>query len=115
MGAALTVIRRIVAACLAASLACLAPSLAQVQTQSQVRFTDVTEKAGIQFKHFKGNKGMSINLEEFGPGVCVADFDGEGWTDIYFGNSRDPYGRGINVKNPHYHNKRTGTFPEGTA
>src|SRR5437879_5594034 len=92
----------------------MAPSLAQAQTQSQVRFTDVTEKAGIQFKHFKGNKGMSINLEEFGPGVCVADFDGDGWTDIYFVNSRDRYGRGINVKNALYHNNRDGTFTDVT-
>jgi len=114
VGAALTAIRRIAAAYLTASLACLAPSLAQVQTQSQVRFTDVTDKAGIKFKHFKGNKGMSINLEEFGPGVCVADFDGDGWTDIYFVNSRDRYGRGINIRNALYHNNRDGTFTDVT-
>jgi hypothetical protein len=43
-----------------------------------VQFTDVTETTGITFVHFKGNNGMSINREDFGPGVCVADFDGDG-------------------------------------
>ena len=85
----------------------------QVQDQ-QVRFADVTTKAGIQFTHFKGNKGMSINLEEFGPGVCVADFDGDGWQDIYFVNGRDRYGRGINVRNALYRNNRDGTFTDVT-
>lgn len=66
MGAALNAICRIAAAWLTASLACAVLALAQVQTQSQVRFTDATDKAGIKFDHFKGNKGMSINLEEFG-------------------------------------------------
>ena len=46
-----------------------------IRTQSQekpILFTNVTHAAGIKFTHFKGNKGTSINLEEFGPGVCVA-------------------------------------------
>lgn len=52
-------------------------------------FTNTTAAAGIKFVHFKGNDGISINREEFGPGICVADFDGEGWQDIYFVNGRD--------------------------
>lgn len=35
-----------------------------------IQFTNATKSAGIEFKHFKGNKGVSINREEFGPGVC---------------------------------------------
>ena len=107
-------IRRAAMAWVSIWLTCVAPSFLRAQTQSQVRFRDVTEKAGIKFKHFKGNKGMSINLEEFGPGVCVADFDRDGWTDIYFVNSRDRYGRGINVRNALYHNNRDGTFTDVT-
>jgi len=111
----LKAIRRIALAWLVVSLtSCVAPSFSQAQTQSQVRFTDITDKAGIKFKHFKGNKGMSINLEEFGPGVCVADFDGDGWTDIYFVNARDRYDRGIKVQNALYHNNRDGTFSDVT-
>jgi hypothetical protein len=29
----------------------------------------------------------------------VADFDGDGWPDIYFVNGRDLYNRGISVRN----------------
>ena len=95
----------------------LACFFAAVRTQSQekpIQFTNVTRSAGIKFTHFKGNKGTSINLEEFGPGVCVADFDGDGWQDIYFVNARDLYDRGIKVQNALYHNNGDGTFTDVT-
>jgi enediyne biosynthesis protein E4 len=87
---------------------------AQNAPVAPVEFTNVTAAAGIKFKHFKGNDGISINREEFGPGVCVADFDGDGWQDIYFVNGRDLYGRGISVTNALYHNNRDGTFTDIT-
>ncbi len=77
-------------------------------------FTDVTRAAGIEFTHFRGNKGIAINLEEFGPGVCVADFDADGWLDIYFVNGRDRYNRGISVRNALYRNNGDGTFTDVT-
>jgi enediyne biosynthesis protein E4 len=81
---------------------------------SSVRFTDITEAAGIKFVHFKGNDGVSINREEFGPGVCVADFDGDGWQDIYFVNGRDLYNHGISVRNALFHNNGDGMFTDVT-
>jgi enediyne biosynthesis protein E4 len=81
---------------------------------SSVRFIDITGRAGIKFVHFKGNNGISINREEFGPGVCVGDFDGDGWQDIYFVNGRDLYDRGISVRNALYRNNRDGTFTDVT-
>jgi len=99
-------------------LALLLTVLPQASSQSAppdvIHFTDVTEKAGIRFTHFKGNKGISINLEEFGPGVCVADFDADGWQDIYFVNGRDRYDRGIDVRNALYRNNRDGSFTDVT-
>ena len=83
-------------------------------SESDVKFTDITKAAGIHFVHFKGNQGTSINLEEFGPGVCVADFDNDGWPDIYFVNGRDRYNRGIEVRNALYHNNGDGTFTDVT-
>ncbi|MBV9622467.1 MAG: VCBS repeat-containing protein [Acidobacteria bacterium] len=83
-------------------------------SSSSIQFTDITEAAGIKFAHFKGNDGISINREEFGPGVCVADFDGDGWQDIYFVNGRDLYNRGIRVRNALYHNNGDGTFTDVT-
>jgi hypothetical protein len=87
---------------------------AQAVQPTPIEFTNVTAAAGIRFVHFKGNKGISINREEFGPGVCVADFDGDGWQDIYFVNGRDLYNRGISSSNALYRNNRDGTFTDVT-
>ncbi len=87
---------------------------AQDARPAPIEFTNVTAAAGIKFVHFKGNKGISINREEFGPGVCVADFDGDGWQDIYFVNGRDLYNRGISVSNALYRNNHDGTFTDVT-
>src|ERR1700730_15023904 len=87
---------------------------AQDARPAPIEFTNITAAAGIKFVHFKGNKGISINREEFGPGVCVADFDGDGWQDIYFVNGRDLYNRGISVNNALYRNNHDGTFTDVT-
>jgi hypothetical protein len=87
---------------------------AQESRPGLIEFTNATAAAGIKFVHFKGNNGIPINREEFGPGVCVADFDGDGWQDIYFVNGRDLYNRGISVSNALYRNNRDGTFTDVT-
>jgi hypothetical protein len=84
------------------------------QNPKPIQFTDVTTAAGIKFVHFKGNNGVSINREEFGPGVCIADVDGDGWQDIYFVNGRDLYDRSIPVRNALYRNSGDGTFSDVT-
>ena len=78
------------------------------------QFTNVTRTAGIHWVHNKASNGISTILEEAGPGVCVADFDGDGFEDIYFVNGRDLYGRGIQLKNALYRNNRNGTFTDVT-
>ena len=80
-----------------------------------VQFTNITKSAGIHFIHFKGANGTSTTLEEAGPGVCVADFDGDGYQDIYFVNGRDLYKRGITTRNALYRNNGDGTFTDVTA
>ncbi len=84
------------------------------QSQLPIQFTNVTEKAGIKFTHFRGSNGMAVIREVFGPGVCVADFDGDGFQDIYFVNGRDLYNRGIEVQNALYRNNGDGTFTDVT-
>ena len=79
-----------------------------------VQFSNRTKEAGIRFVHFKGNNGIATILEELGPGVCVADYDGDGWQDIYFVNGRDLYNRGIEVRNALYRNERGGAFRDVT-
>ena len=44
----------------------------------------------------------------------MADFDGDGWQDIYFVNGRDLYNRGISVRNALYRNNGDGTFTDVT-
>jgi hypothetical protein len=93
----------------------LVPVLAaQALPAKAIEFTNATAAAGIRFSHFKGNNGISINREEFGPGVCVGDFDGDGWQDIYFVNGRDLYNRGISARNALYRNNGDGTFSDVT-
>jgi hypothetical protein len=48
-----------------------------------VRFTDVTEAAGIDFVHFNGATGTKYACELIGPGGAVLDFDGDGDLDLY--------------------------------
>jgi hypothetical protein len=79
-----------------------------------IQFTNVTAAAGIKFVNYRGNEGIAINREIFGPGVCVADFDGDGLQDVYFVNGRDLYHRGIEVRNALYHNNGDGTFTDVT-
>src|SRR5437588_11208231 len=90
------------------------PFLLDGRSQPAIAFINVTAAAGIKFVHFKGNNGISITLEEFGPGVCVADFDGDGWQDIYFVNGRDVYNRGISARNALYRNNGDGKFTDVT-
>lgn len=63
----------------------------------------------------RANEGIPINLETFGPDVCVADFDGDGFQDIYFVNGRDLYSRGIPSRNALYRNNGDGTFTDVTV
>ena len=90
------------------------PLWAQTSPAPAVKFSNVTQAAGIRFTHFKGKKITSTILEEAGPGVCVADFDRDGYQDIYFVSGRDRYGRDINVRNALYHNNGDGTFTDVT-
>jgi len=96
----------------------LASHLAHAQADGSqlgsVQFSNVTAAAGIKFVHYRAHDGIPINREIFGPGICVADFDGDGFQDIYFVNGRDLYGRGILARNALYRNNGDGTFSDVT-
>ncbi|PYT30867.1 MAG: hypothetical protein DMG57_06895 [Acidobacteria bacterium] len=96
------------------SVAMLSQAAPPDQPAASVQFTNVTKSAGVTFVHYKGANGTSVILEEAGPGVCVADFDGDGYQDIYFVNGRDRYKRGITVRNALYRNNGDGTFTDVT-
>ena len=75
---------------------------------------DETAAAGIHFVHSRPTFDPKIaNIEPhvaaLGAGVSVADFDGDGWPDLYFTNSR------FGEPNALYRNKGDGTFEEVAA
>jgi hypothetical protein len=47
-------------------------------------FVDVTKQAGITFKHSYGDHHLDNIVEGTGGGVCIFDYNGDGWMDIYF-------------------------------
>lgn len=55
----------------------------------RIRFTDVTEPAGIDFHHHSGATGMKFLPETMGGGVAVFDADGDGDADVLFINGKD--------------------------
>jgi hypothetical protein len=72
---------------------------------------DETKAAGIEFVHHRPSFDPKIaNIEPhvaaLGASVSVTDFDGDGWPDLYFTNSR------FGEPNALYRNKHDGTFEE---
>jgi hypothetical protein len=75
---------------------------------------DETAAAGIHFVHHRPTFDPKIaNIEPHvaavGASVSVADFDGDGWADLYFTNSR------FGEPNALYRNRGDGTFEEVAA
>jgi hypothetical protein len=73
-------------------------------------FREGAEEAGIDFqmKFLRAEQGekFKINLYDHGCGVAVADFDGDGFDDIYFLNQLGP--------NKLFRNRGDGTFEDVT-
>jgi hypothetical protein len=92
----------------------VAPSPARAS--GTIEFRDVTEQAGIHFKHNSGAFGKKYLPETMGSGVCVLDYDNDGWQDILFVNSMDwPGHKGATKTYPAlYHNNKDGTFTDVT-
>lgn len=86
-------------------------------------FTDVTEQAGIKFKHSYGDYDVSNIVEGTGAGATFFDYDGDGWLDIYFVSGawsrtvNDNRGRNLQGKlnNVLYRNNGDGTFGDVTG
>jgi hypothetical protein len=80
-----------------------------------IRFTDVTESAGIHFRHNSGAFGKKYLPETMGSGVCVLDYNNDGWQDVLFVQSMDwPEHKTGRSTAALYHNNHDGTFTDVT-
>ena len=87
----------------------------QARPSGPVRFTDVTAASGIHFRHNSGAFGKKYLPETMGSGVCVIDYDNDGWQDVLFVNSMDwPEHRSGRSTAALYHNNQDGTFTDVT-
>src|ERR1700738_4947757 len=79
------------------------------------QLTDVTAKAGIQFRHNSGAYGGKLLPETLGSGCAFLDYDADGWQDILLVNSMDWPGHKRQRSTLHlYRNNRNGTFTDVT-
>src|ERR1043165_7650308 len=80
-----------------------------------IEFTDVTDKAGIHFKHNSGAFGKKYLPETLGPGCAFLDYDNDGWQDILLINGASFAGHaGARTTLTLYKNNRDGTFRDVT-
>lgn len=83
---------------LADRLSLFSPALQTPELQQTISFVDKTFLAGITHRHTQKKDKISSFEDSFGAGVCAADFNNDGWDDIFFvsgsGNHRH-FGRDI--------------------
>jgi len=85
-------------------------------TGSLPTFTDVTQQAGITFRHESGAFGKKYLPETMGAGGAFFDADGDGAQDLVFVNSMSWPGRPAKKSLlALYKNNRDGTFTDVTA
>jgi hypothetical protein len=81
-------------------------------------FQDVTAAAGLAGWHHKaGTSEKRLIVEAKGPGVCLLDYDNDGWLDIYLVNGSTYDALAGKATSPHaalFHNNHDGTFTEVT-
>ena len=79
------------------------------------QLTDVTDAAGLQFRHNSGAYGGKLLPETLGSGCAFIDFDADGWQDILLVNGMDwPGHRREQSTLRLYRNNRNGTFTDVT-
>src|ERR1044071_9951133 len=93
----------------------LPPRPVNSQAAAGVRFTDVTEQAGVTFKHVSTPEKRYI-VESMSGGVALIDYDADGNPDIYFVNALtvDLVKSKGKTRSALYRNRGDGTFADVT-
>src|SRR6267154_4187426 len=85
----------------------------------RVKFTDVTQEAGIRFEHFHGVRSTQLP-EDMGSGAAWGDYDNDGYPDLYVVDVAGPLTASAEELahspggNRLYHNNGDGTFTDVT-
>ncbi len=89
---------------------------ATISTEEQIEFVDVTEAAGIGWRHDNAASPEKYLIETMGGGGAFLDYDNDGWLDIFLANSAStPQYRPSELpKNALYRNNGDGSFAERT-
>jgi hypothetical protein len=81
-------------------------------------FMNIAEQAGLtKWHHTAGTSEKRFILEAKGPGVCLLDYDNDGWLDIYLVNGSTYDALDGKAAAPHaalFHNNHDGTFTDVT-
>ena len=84
-----------------------------------VIFQDISEQAGLtQWTHKMGTPQKKYIIETNGSGVCLIDYDNDGWLDIYVVNGSTFDALDGKETPPHaalFHNNHDGTFTDVSA
>ena len=79
-------------------LSLFSPTVQSPELQQTISFTDKTFLSGLTHRHTQKKDKISSFEDSLGAGVCVADFNNDGWDDLFFvsgsGNHRH-FGRDI--------------------
>lgn len=87
---------------------------ATIPPNAATRFADITQSAGIRFKHNSGRAGKKYLPETMGAGAAFIDYDNDGWPDIVLINGKDWTPHGHASFSGLYHNNHNGTFTDVT-
>ncbi len=91
-------------------------SIRLVNADTHIQFVDVTQEAGIHWRHVDGRSGQKYFMETLGSGAAFFDYDADGDPDLYFVNGA-PLPGYISQEIPTnclYENNGDGTFTDVT-
>ena len=104
--------------CLLILVVVFAPNALAAPTPSyaDIQFVDVTQEAGIHWKHVDGRSGQKYFMETLGSGAAFFDYDADGDADLYFVNGAPLPGYDAEEipTNCLYRNNGNGTFTDVT-